>query len=114
MNDQSNMFFAPNLETLSESAQASFHALSNTYAAWLKNANRMQAEAIRFVSDRFNKDVQMLSRFGNCKKPEDVLRLQSELVTQLMGDYSDECAKWIALLGDAAKDATDIAGAEAG
>ena len=105
MNDTaSNPFPQWNLGATTESTKASLDTMSKAYANWLKNANRLQAEAVRFVSDRFNKDLELLSRFGSCKRPEDFLTVQSEAMTQLASDYMTEGAKWVALCGEAAKD----------
>ena len=110
MNDTAhNPFPLFNAEAATESAKASLDTMTKAYANWLKNANRLQAEALRFVSDRFNKDLQLLSRFGSCKRPEDFLGMQSEAMTQMANDYMTEGAKWVALFGEAAKDLQDKA-----
>ncbi len=110
MNDNAtNPFQLPDFTAMTASTQASFETMSKAYANWLKGANRLQTEAIRFVGDRFNKDLQILSRFGSCTKPEDFLSLQSEATTQLVNDYLEQGAKWIALLGDVAKEQTRAA-----
>jgi len=105
MNDTANNPFPLwNLDSATESTKASFDTMSKAYANWLKNANSLQAEAVRFVSERFNKDLELLSRFGSCKRPEDFLGVQSDAMTQLANDYMAEGAKWVALVGDATKD----------
>jgi hypothetical protein len=111
MSDKKQTSFAvPNgFESMSGVAQQSFDSMSKAFSGWLTNANRMQAETIRFVNDRFNKDLQVLSRFGNCRKPEDFIALQSELMTELVSDYMAEGARFFALLGDAQKDAVQAA-----
>jgi len=82
----------------------SFESMSKAFSDWLSNANRMQTEMARFISDRFNKDVTMISRFASCKKPEDFLQLQAELVRDLTNDYLQEGAKIFGLFSDAAKE----------
>ena len=64
----------------------SFEWMSNAFSEWLGNANRMQAEVIRFMGDRYSKDVKMMTRFAECRKPEDFLKLQSELAAELAAD----------------------------
>jgi hypothetical protein len=97
------------VEAMSAVAKDSFDSMSRAFSGWLSNANRMQAETIRFVNDRFNKDLQVLSRFGNCRKPEDFIALQSEVMTELVSDYMAEGARFFALLGDAQKEAVKAA-----
>ncbi|HZP67417.1 MAG TPA: phasin family protein [Rudaea sp.] len=105
MNDQTtNPFAMPDLGAMSDSAKSAIEAMSKTYMSWFKNANRVQAEAIRFLSDRFAKDLALASRFGACRKPEDFVAVQSEVATELVKDYMEESAKFVALFGDAFKD----------
>ena len=86
-------------------SKESFEWMSNAYSEWLHNTNRVQAEVIRFMGDRFSKDVKMMSRFAECRKPEDFLKLQSEIVTELAADYQQEGAKILALFGEASREA---------
>lgn len=105
-----NPFPFTNLDAMTGSAGSSLQALSDAYVDWLKNANRLQAEAIRFVGDRFNKDVQMIARFAACKQPEEFLSLQSAAANELVKDYLAEGARWITLLGDRAQSETKASG----
>ena len=82
----------------------SFTWMSNAFSEWLNNSNRVQAEVIRFMGERFSKDVKMLSRFAECRKPEDFLRVQNTLLSELTTDYQQEGARMLALFGDASKD----------
>src|SRR5512141_274796 len=84
--------------------QQSLDAMSHAFSGWLKNANRLQAEALRFLNDRFNKDVEMMSQFAHCKKPEEFFSLQAKLASNLVSDYTDESSRILALLSDVAKD----------
>ena len=99
MDDQINPFVFMNA---AESAKASFEAMSDAYATWIKNANKLQAEAIRFVGERLDKDLQLLSRLGACKKPDEFLALQSDATSELVNDYLEEGKRWIALLSNPA------------
>lgn len=90
---------------LNPAARESFDSLIRAYGTWLSNANRVQTEMIRFIGERFSKDVALLSRFAECHKPEDFVRLQGELITDLASDYQQEGAKVLALFGDASKQA---------
>lgn len=84
-------------------SQQSFEAMSHAYSEWLHNANRMQAELIRFIGDRFGKDVNLISRFTGCKQPDEFLKLQSEALTDLTNDYMQEGARIFALFTEASK-----------
>lgn len=86
-------------------SKESFESMTNAYSEWLHNANRIQAEMIRFMGDRFSKDVKMMSRFAQCRNPEDFLKVQSEIVAELAADYQQEGTKLLALFGDASKEA---------
>ena len=83
----------------------SFEWMSTAFSEWLSNANRMQAEVIRFIGDRYSKDVKMMMRFAECRKPEDYLKIQSELAAELTADSQQEGARLLALIGDASKQA---------
>ena len=86
-------------------SKESFESMTSAYSEWLRNANRVQAEMIRFMGERFSKDVKMMSRFAQCRKPEDFLQVQGEIVAELAADYQQEGAKLLALFGDASKEA---------
>ena len=92
-------------ESASKLAEESFTTMSHAFSNWLRNANRMQTETIRFMSERFNKDMLAFSRFGECKKPEEFAQVHSELVTQMVNDYMEEGTKLVALFGDLAQSA---------
>jgi hypothetical protein len=79
--------------------------MSNAFSEWLGNANRVQAEMIRFMGDRYSKDLKMMARFAECRKPEEFLKLQSEIAAELAADYQAEGARVLALFGDASKQA---------
>ena len=96
---------------LSESTQNSFNAVSRAYSEWLQNANRLQAEMIRFGADRFNKDVSLISRFGQCRQPDEFLKLQSDAMAELAHDYLELGSRIVKLFWDAARAATgELAG----
>ena len=83
----------------------SFEWMSKGFSEWLSNAHRMQAEVIRFMGDRYSKDVKMMARFAECRKPEDFLKVPSELAAELAADYQEQGARFLALFGDASKQA---------
>jgi len=87
--------------------KASFDSMSHAFSEWLHNANRVQAEMIRFIGDRFSKDVDLISRFAGCKQPEEFLRMQAEALTELTGDYMQEGARIFGLFSQASKETLD-------
>jgi hypothetical protein len=97
------------VNAMTGAAKESFDNISKAFAGWLHDANNLQAETFHFMSNRFSKDLQMMSRFGACRKPEDFISLQSELVTQLVSDYMEEGAKLMTLFGDMTKNAISAA-----
>jgi hypothetical protein len=88
-------------------ARESLESMTHAYSDWLQNANRVQAEVIRFIGERFSKDASMVSRFAGCRQPDEFLRLQSEAMTELAGDYMQEGAKLFALFSEASRETLD-------
>lgn len=84
-------------------ARETFDSVSHAYSEWLQNANRVQTEMIRFIGDRFSKDMNLITRFAGCKQPDEFLRLQAEAVSELASDYMQEGARILALFGEASK-----------
>ena len=84
-------------------AKESFESVSNAFSDWVQNANRVQSEMIRFMSDRFSKDLNLISRLAGCKQPDEFLRLQAEAMSEITSDYMQEGAKLLAMLGDASR-----------
>lgn len=97
-----NPFVTPN-DGIPGFSKESFQSLAQAFSEWTNNGNRIQAELARFVSDRFNKDVALISRFAACKDPGEFIALQSEMVTGLTNDYLQEGAKIFALSSEIAK-----------
>ena len=91
-------------EAMPAITKQSLDAMSQAFSGWVKNANRLQAEALRFLNDRFNTDVEMMSQVAHCKKPAEFFSLQAKLASTLVSDYTKESSRIIALLGDVAKD----------
>ena len=92
---------------MSAMTKQSFDAMSGAFSTWLREANRFQAEALRFLNDRFAKDVRMMSQFATCKKPEEIFELQAKLMSSLVSDYMAEGTKVLELFGDAVKTEVD-------
>ncbi len=85
-------------------SKESLESLSEAFSDSIRNGNRIQAELIRFVGDRFSKDAEMISRLAACKEPQEFLTLQSELITGLTNDYLQEGAKIFALSSEVVKE----------
>ena len=90
---------------LTAATKESFDSMTHAYSEWLQNANRVQAEVIRFIGDRFNKDASLISRFAACRKPDEFLRLQADAMTELAGDYMQEGARIFSLFSDVSREA---------
>jgi len=95
------------LGDMSPLTRQSFDAMSSAFSGWMRHANRFQSEAIGFINDRFIKDIDMMSRFAMCKKPEELFALQAKLANDLVADYVAEGTKLLELLGEVAKEKTE-------
>lgn len=69
----------------------------DVYTTWLGNVAKAQAELLRFVGERFNKDAQILTQFSACRTPADISRLQLALGTDMINDYAAETQRLISL-----------------
>lgn len=78
----------------------SLDTMSNAFSAWLRNANRAQAEAIRFLSDRFNKDLEMMLELAGCRNRKDIFGLRANFASDLVADYIAEGTRVFALHSD--------------
>ena len=87
-------------EGVNAATRQAFDAMTTGFSGWLRNMTRLQAETSRFVSERFAKDVEMITQLAQCKRPEDVLALQGKLMSGLLADYSEESARFFALVND--------------
>ena len=85
---------------MNEAVKESLDTMTHAFANWLRNANRMQAEAIGFMQQRFEKDLRAMARFGECRKAEEFAQVNSELITQMVNDYMEEGVKLITIFGD--------------
>jgi len=85
-------------------AKETFDSMSSAFSDWLHNANRMQAEMIRFMGDRFSKDVSLISRFASCRQPDEFLRLQAEAMSELASDFMQEGAKIAGMFSEASRE----------
>ncbi len=78
---------------------------TEAFTRWVKNANATSSELLHFVNARLNKDMQVLARFAECKKPEEFLALQSDVCASLFSDYAQESSKLFGMLTAAGEEA---------
>jgi hypothetical protein len=64
----------------------------------LRNAGRVQAEAMRFAAERLAKDIEMPARFACCQSVESLLEEQWKFTATMMKDYSAEGGRLLDLL----------------
>jgi len=88
-----------NIQAMSELARQSLTAMSGAYAAWLQDAGKVQAETVRFLNERFEKDMDLLTQFAHCRRPEEIAALQSKAFAALVSDYARESQTLFGLLG---------------
>lgn len=100
--------FEAGLEGISEAARQSLETMSGAFSTWLQDTSRMQAEAVRFLGERFNKDMALIGRLSQCRRPEDVRALQTQLVGELVADYMNESKTMFSLLGEASSHGLDL------
>jgi hypothetical protein len=68
--------------------------------AGLQSAGRVQAEALRFVTERLAKDFEMPARLVACRDFDGVVEEQQKFATTLMKDYSEEGRRVLDLLAE--------------
>ncbi len=88
-----------NIQAISELARQSLTAMSGAYASWLQDAGKVQAETVRFLNERFEKDMDLLTQFAHCRRPEEIAALQSKAFATLVSDYAHESQTLFGLLG---------------
>ena len=81
----------------------SIEAVSNTYRAWLSQANRMQDETMRFVQERFTKELEAAALLARCTSPIEAFAVQADFAQKMAADYFEEGQKLVELTGDIAK-----------
>ena len=106
-------FWNDSVASFSDVAKQSNERISIAFSEAVKNANRLQSEVIRFATDRFNRDSAALSRFAQCKTPQDVLQVQSELFAELSAAYLEESRKVVCLFNEITRDSLERFAADA-
>ncbi len=111
--EQLPTFWTDSVSSFSDVAKQSNERMSLAFNEAMKNANRLQSEVIRFAAERFNKDAGAWSRFAECKTPQDVLQVQSQLFADLSADYLRESEKVLTLLGEITRESFERFAADA-
>jgi hypothetical protein len=63
---------------------------TDAYVAFWKNASRIQAEMLRFMTSRLEKDLAHPVRLMNCKKPDEFIEAQMDFARTFFSDYAKE------------------------
>jgi hypothetical protein len=94
----------PNAEAMWNMDPQSFEAVTNTYRAWFNQANRVRDETIRFVQERFRKELEAAVKLAGCTNPTEAFAVQAEFANKMAADYFEEGQKIVELMGEIAKE----------
>jgi len=94
----------PNAEVMWNMDPQSIEAVTNTYRAWFRQANRMRDETMRFAQEQFTKDIEAAVQLARCTNPSEAFALQAKFANQMAADYFAEGQKIVELMGEMAKD----------
>lgn len=97
------------LAAMAVAVRPSIDAYSEGLRAWLADAGRIQTESLRFVGDRFRKDAKWSADLAACRRPKEVVALQTEGVRELVSDYLHEGAAIASLFAAAYRHGIDSA-----
>ena len=90
----------PIAETMWSMDPQSIEAVTNTYRAWVNQANRMQGETMRFVQERFTKELEAAAQLARCKNPIEAFAVQADFAQRMAADYLEESQKLVELTGE--------------
>jgi hypothetical protein len=82
----------------------SIQAMTDIYTAWLSQASRVQEETMRFVQERFSKELDAATQIARCTNPLEAFALQAELAQKRAEDYVEEGQRLASLTGEIAKE----------
>jgi hypothetical protein len=86
-------------------ALGSVNAATDAYMSVWRSTAKMEAEMLRFVTSRLEKDFAFPVRLMNCRKPDEVLEAQLEFARTFFNDYAEEGQRLGAFLRDSGKTA---------
>jgi hypothetical protein len=84
-------------------ADTSFEFAERAYLAWFSSTERIQTEALGFLSGRLEKAVATARELGNCKNPADYFVVQAKYAEEAVADYLAESQKMADLVGEIAQ-----------
>jgi len=93
--------------------QPSLDAVSAGLQAWTNDIGCIQAESVRFIVDRLNKDAGFAASLAACRRPEDMLRLQADGMQAFVTDYLHEGLKLASMAMKTGRRCLDLASAAA-
>lgn len=67
------------------------------FTLWMQGCARLQAESIRFMADRFVKDLRAPQRLGACTTPAELFDVATEIAAETARDYLGEGQRLMAL-----------------
>ena len=69
-------------------------------SAW----KQVMDESSRFVSDRFEQDVELQKAMMGCSTPQDLFQLQSDFYSKAVKDYTAEATRMFEMMSKATQD----------
>jgi hypothetical protein len=77
---------------------ASYGGLLDAYGGWMRNAVRVQEESMHFARVRMQRNIEAATGFAACRTPSELIAMQSQYASHMMGDYLAEGRKLVGLL----------------
>ena len=88
-------------------AGTSFQFAEQAYLSWLASTERIQSEAMGFLSERIEKVLATARELGNCTNPADYFALQAKYAEGALADWVAESQKMVDLVGEIAQASTE-------
>ena len=92
----------PTAEVMWNMDPQSIEVMTKPYRAWLRQANRMRDETLRFAQERFKKEIEAAAQLVRCTNPSEAFALQAEFANQMAADYFAEGQKIVELMSEMA------------
>src|SRR4051812_9409798 len=88
----------------------SFELAEQAYVTWLASTERIQNEALGFLSQRFEKALTTARELGNCWNPADYFVVQAKYAEDALTDWWTESQRLAGLVGEIAQVSAAVAG----
>ena len=88
-------------------AVPSFQLAETAYQSWLASTERIQSEALEFLSGRMEKVLETARELGSCTNPADYLVVQAKYAEGAMADWLAESQKLAELMTELAQESTN-------